>query len=131
MALSATYDMATVFELSMNLWSRLFDEIEVSRACAGFHQLSMPAVDYVLCREESYKSLRRKWLWLGVRAGTVRSDMSIFSVGGALGIVGIPKGFPRAGGRVESRFDGFPCFPLLVISNALHCRNERAGVTHG
>jgi hypothetical protein len=34
------------------------------------------------------------------------------------GNVGIPKGFPRGVGRVESRFYGFPCFPFLVISTA-------------
>ena len=36
----------------------------------------------------------------------------------SVGNVGIPKGFPRGVGRVESRLLGFPCFPLLGISNA-------------
>jgi hypothetical protein len=36
----------------------------------------------------------------------------------SVGNVEIPEGFPRGVGRVESRYFGFPCFPLLVISNA-------------
>jgi hypothetical protein len=34
------------------------------------------------------------------------------------GNVGILRGFPRGVGRVGSRFYGFSCFPLLVISTA-------------
>ena len=34
------------------------------------------------------------------------------------GNVGIPQGFPRSVGRVESRLHGFPCFPYSVISMA-------------
>jgi hypothetical protein len=41
-----------------------------------------------------------------------------------VGNVGIPKGFPSGGGRVESRHFGFPSFPLLVISNAHACQCE-------
>jgi hypothetical protein len=41
-----------------------------------------------------------------------------------LGNVGIPKGFPSGRGRVESRHFGFPCFSLLVISNAHACQCE-------
>jgi hypothetical protein len=32
--------------------------------------------------------------------------------------VGIPKGFPKIVGKVESRLLGFPCFPQSVISMA-------------
>jgi len=36
--------------------------------------------------------------------------------------VGIPKGFPKRVGRVESRLYGFPPFPHPVISMACFCR---------
>src|SRR5271163_5252695 len=37
------------------------------------------------------------------------------------GNVGIPQGFPKSVGRVESRVHGFPCFPYSVISMACFC----------
>jgi hypothetical protein len=40
------------------------------------------------------------------------------------GNVGIPKGFPKSVGRVESRLHGFPCFPYSVISMACFSRGR-------
>jgi hypothetical protein len=67
-----------------------------------------------------YKSLALK----RARMNLFRFCFWILSRRRCVGNVGIPKGFPSGGGRVESRHFGFPCFPLLVISNAHACQCE-------
>jgi hypothetical protein len=65
------------------------------------------------CGPETSVTSPLRWRWFDLRG--MRRHISSRR---GRGNVGIPKGFPKSVGRVESRFHGFPCFPYSVMSMA-------------
>src|SRR5271163_4028623 len=75
------------------------------------------------CGPETSVTSPLRWLWFELRD----TPRQISSRRGR-GNVGIPQGFPKSVGRVESRVHGFPCFPYSVISMACFLRG--AAIMH-